>query len=192
MNIGSIGCFGLSIYLSTLILYGNVLNKDGQILLAQNFNDAKLPQQATFFCGLDDEDVPTTLAIGIDGNEYPIIKWITTFESREGRTPEERCNVVSANFQSSYNRGILKYLRGGRARNGLHTICVALVKDGPCVEALFTLPPGSYANQTVKRLWELSEGVRGSLYQTGHVYYLDIEDLVPLSKENTCDASVQQ
>ena len=149
-------------------------------LSKQNFNHQNLPEQAIFFCGLSETEVPTTLAIGNDGTEYPIIQWISTFESAEGRTPEERCQAVSQNFQSAYDNGHLKYLRGGRASNGLSIICAATEQGGACLETLFSLAPGTNANQTVRQLWELSEGVRGPLYQTGALYYLNIENLVPL------------
>lgn len=147
------------------------------------FNTQNLPNGATFFCGLSDDDVPTTLAMGADGNVYPIIRWISTFESREGRTPEERCNTVSNNFQRYYSSGTLHYLRGGRSPEGLSTICVAAEQGGACIGTLFTLAPDTNANQTVRNLWELSEGTRGPLYQTGNLYYLNINTLVPLEQQ---------
>lgn len=151
----------------------------------RSFNEKNLPEGSVFFCGLKNGEVPTTLAIGNDGKEYPIIRWISTFESKEGRNPQERCKVVSSNFQRAYDRGILKYLRGGRARNGLSTVCSASKQGGACEEILFSLPPGTSANQIVKQLWELSEGTSGPLYQTGYLYYLDIKDLVPLTSTNS-------
>ena len=150
-------------------------------LSKQVFNNQNLPQQAIFFCGLSEAEVPTTLAIGNDGQSYPIIRWISTFESAEGRTPEERCQAVSRNFQRAYDNNHLKYLRGGRASNGLSTVCAAIEEGGACLETLFSLAPGTNANQTVRQLWQLSEGVKGPLYQTGSLYYLNIDDLVPLS-----------
>lgn len=146
----------------------------------QLFNNQNLSGEAIFFCDLSEPEVPTTMAIGNDGKAHPIIQWSSNFESLEGRTPEERCRVVSQNFQSAYENGNLKYLRGGRASNGLPIVCTTDEQKGACLGTLFSLPFGTNANRTVSQLWQLSDEQRGPLYQTGNLYYLNIEDLVPL------------
>lgn len=181
----------LSLLMTTLCTSGLLLSAE-RIVLAQDnhseiatsskqiFNNQNLQGEAIFFCDLSEPEVPTTTAIGNDGKAYPIIQWISTFESLEGGTPEERCRVVSQNFQNAHENGSLKYLRGGIASNGLPMICATNEQKGACLDTLFSLPFNTNANQTVSQLWQLSEGRRGPLYQTGNLNYLNIEDLVPL------------
>lgn len=93
------------------------------------------PGNMTFFCGNLDS-VPATIARTSTG-EVPIIFWNSP-DLGESDTPlQERCQEVSAKFQTYYERGELNYLTTGRycpsGRESCQDFaCVAQDKDEGC------------------------------------------------------------
>lgn len=107
-------------------------------------------------------NLPTTYAITPQGAR-PLIRWNSEYFSEAGYTPQVRCQQVAAKFQSFADSGQLKYLTAG-AVNGQSAICVANTPSSPCTAStvLFTLKPGSDANERLRKLFNLSAGSASS------------------------------
>ena len=142
-------------------------------------------QDRTFFCAREYGFPVTKVRIPGHG-EYTIIRW--TFDYLNNavnastlRRSEERCQRVSANFQTYYDAGILRYMRGGRV-NGKKVICVAQERGGSCVGVLFYLHPESDTNLILRQLFNVSEHQGGPLNQNDPIY-VDITDVVPALKQ---------
>lgn len=115
--------------------------------------------RVTFECHVSPTaNIPTTYAMTPQGAR-PMIRWTSDYFSGSGYTPEARCQEVAARFQSFYNSGTLKYLTAGYV-NGQPAICVAQTQNSSCAgnTLLFTLKPGSDANDRLRKLSNLRSG----------------------------------
>lgn len=90
----------------------------------------------TFFCGTLD-GTPTTVARTSRG-DVPIIRWLSTYFTDAGYTPEMRCMEVSQRFQTYYQSGSLNYITTGIV-NDRPVVCVAQSPGSGCKGVLFTL-----------------------------------------------------
>lgn len=85
----------------------------------------------TFVCGtstVDGKVVPTTIAKTRRG-DVPVIRWVSTWSTGSGFTPQKRCEIVSKSFQTYHEAGQLNYLTTGRV-NGQAVICPAITQGG--------------------------------------------------------------
>ena len=89
-------------------------------------------QEIQFACG-SWRDIPATVAQTPQGN-IPIIYWVSDWvnDPSSNLTPQNRCEVVSQNFQEAADRGELKYITTGK-KNGQDIVCVAEIDKGPFV-----------------------------------------------------------
>ncbi|MGK7877246.1 MAG: COP23 domain-containing protein [Xenococcaceae cyanobacterium] len=119
-------------------------------------------QKTTFFCGISN-GVPTTFASTSRGN-VPVIRWVSSYFSSSGYTPERRCQEVSTRFQNYYNNGRLNYITTG-IMNGQPVVCVTSSNGGSCSDLLFTLKQGQNASRTLQKLFDIRVGAAGPLYE---------------------------
>lgn len=143
--------------------------------------------RVTFECHVNATmNIPTTYAMTPQGPR-PVIRWTSEYFSDAGYTPEVRCQQVAARFQSFYNSGMLKYLTAGYV-NGQPAICVAQNQNSPCAAntLLFTLKPGSDANDRLRKLSNLRSGSASGadvLYESSSddAVYVDFEKYLSTS-----------
>ncbi len=142
--------------------------------------------RVTFECHISATvNLPTTYAMTASGPR-PLIRWTSEYFSDAGYTPEVRCQQVAARFQTFYNTGTLKYLASGYV-NSQPVICVAPTQNTPCAAntVLFTLKPGSDANERLRKLLNLRSGASGAdvLYESSsdEAVYVDFEQYLNTS-----------
>ncbi|MFN7499954.1 MAG: COP23 domain-containing protein, partial [Dolichospermum sp.] len=68
--------------------------------------------------------------------------------------PQQRCKIVSQNFQTAFNNGSLNYVTNA-FQNGNKVICSVSSIDGGCDTVLFTLRPQDKSKDVLKRLNKL-------------------------------------
>jgi len=138
-----------------------------------------------FVC--ENNSVPTTIAQTPTG-DIPIIRWTSNYFSKDGWTPQVRCQEVSARFQRYYNSGSLKYLTTGLI-NKQPVICTADDLNGECKNLLFTLKLGTDPSEALRDLFNVRDRARGPLYESGNRarvplnktesrIYIDVEKLL--------------
>lgn len=121
--------------------------------------------------------VPTTLAIKVDGEPIPVIRWTSSIPVYSaGLSPERRCKEVSARFDTLNRQGRLKWLTSGRI-NGDSVICSALRKGLGCDALLFTLKPWQNANSTLRQLARLPM-TKEPPHETNGRLYVSIDELL--------------
>lgn len=146
-----------------------------------------VPNRVRFECHISPMNIPTTYAITASGPK-PIIRWTSEYFSGSGYTPEVRCQQVAARFQNFYNSGMLKYLASGYVNNQ-PVICVAQTQYSGCHAntVLFTLKPGSDANERLRKLLNLRAG---SAYAADILYESSSDDSVYVDFEKYLNASI--
>ncbi|NER24002.1 MAG: hypothetical protein F6J86_44340 [Symploca sp. SIO1B1] len=118
---------------------------------------------------------PVTIARGPIG-EIPVIYWI---RSMGGYSPEQRCNIVSSQFDRLQKTGDLEYITHGY-RSGLPVICTANYNGGPCVNQLFTLHPRDNPREVLETLLGIQNLATEAAFMGGAVqnvngtYYIDL------------------
>jgi hypothetical protein len=109
---------------------------------------------ATFHCAKSN-GVFTTFVRTQDGKNLPMIRWVSNYFNNSGLTQKERCQEISRRFQSNYDNGILRYIKGGTL-NKQPVVCAATEKNAACKEntLLFTLKPGSDPDTVARKLFD--------------------------------------
>ena len=130
------------------VLLGSVLTAGA---LAMAIATRAAEEGDRFFCD-EDNGIPVTVVRNSDGREIPIMKWEDD-SFLPNLSPQERCEMGSAQFQTTYKEKTLKYIRGDWM-NGKPVICVVKSKDGNCLPSglIITLKPTSDPNLTLLRL----------------------------------------
>jgi hypothetical protein len=105
--------------------------------------------------------IPTTFAVSSQ-RKVAVIRWKFKWLN-SSVTPQERCQTVSARFQSAYNNGTLD---GGFITNsqyrGQRVICTSARRGGACSVVLLTLRP---SDDPVEVLSTLKDALRGRATQ---------------------------
>lgn len=146
----------------------------------------------TFVCGTS-QGVPATMARTPRG-DVPVIRWVSSYFSGSGWTPERRCQEVSQRFESYNQTGALNYLTTGE-ENNLPVICVTDRKGGSCHGTLFTLKNGSNPDATLQNLLNVRIRASGPLRESKQSRaYIDMNDFLktaPLEVGNSKTPSIQ-
>ena len=126
---------------------------------------AQSPTKVRFYCGQtfdpnSNEIVPTTLVASSAKREpVALIQWKSKLSGKY--TPQVRCNMVSGNFQQSWEANRLNYLTAGvDKKSGLGIICGVKDRATACNKSsmLFTLSNGADATETIDRIKEIKTG----------------------------------
>jgi hypothetical protein len=117
---------------------------------ATTLRDAGQAQTTQFICTRIN-GVYTTLAKRTNGNDRPVIRWVSNDFEQKGYTTEKRCQEVSNRFQTYHVSGDLNYLTTGQM-NGQPVICTTPQRYGACDKLLFTVRPGVNPQRTLRRL----------------------------------------
>lgn len=130
-------------------------------------------QKPTFVCGTSKDGLPATIVQSPQHGDVAFITWNSGFFKDGGFDDQKRCNIVSEKMQKYYDQGTLKYFIAGKV-NRQPAICVVPSKkdDSFCNNdtLLFTLKPGSNAEETVQRLFDMKSGAGGEgLYENNNV-----------------------
>lgn len=155
-------------------------------------------QQATFVCGTSTEGDPATMVQTSKHGEVTIITWNSGFFENSGFDNQTRCDMVSKKFQEFHSQGSLKYFTAGSA-NKQPIICAVPSMTSPCNSdsQLFTLKPGSDAEDTLQKLFGLRRGATNEgLYENNNVSakdrtYLSFEEVLD-NKANEGNEIVQE
>ncbi|NEP57423.1 MAG: hypothetical protein F6K31_10415 [Symploca sp. SIO2G7] len=135
------------------------------------------PQKRNIFVCEKSHGVPTTFVRTPEG-KYPIIKWVSSYFSGAGYTPEVRCKDVSKRFQTFYDNGVLNYITTG-IFNNQPVVCVANTYGGPCQGVLFTLKRGQDASRVVQQLFDLRANPNEEpLRESGSRVYFDLNQYI--------------
>lgn len=138
-----------------------------------------------FYCG-NYNGVPSTMTNSSkSGKAVPIILWKSSHFSSDGWSPERRCDVVSARFNTLHQKGQMNHLSTG-LMNGMPVICAVATKPGPCAQdgLLYTLKPGQNPNKTLRNLLTIRTKASGPLTETASRVYVSITEI-----ENAFDAA---
>lgn len=128
-------------------------------------------QKPTFICGTSKDGLPATIVQSPKHGEVALITWNSGFFKEGGFDDQTRCNIVSEKMQKYYDQDTLKYFVAGKV-NRQPAICVVSSEESPCNNdsLLFTLKPGSNAEETVQRLFDMKSGASGEgLYENTNV-----------------------
>ena len=96
------------------------------------------------------KSVPTTF-LWTPNFQKAMVTWTSVLG---GVKPQQRCKIVSQNFQTAFNNGSLNYVTNG-FQNGSKVICSVISIDGGCDTVLFTLRPQDKSKDVLKRLNKL-------------------------------------
>lgn len=167
----------------------NRLFSAGVVVLASglaatsSINEAVAQQSSTtFVCGssplTNGQVVPTTVAKTQRG-DVSVIRWVSSWATDSGFTPQKRCEIVSGKFQEFYSQGLLNYLTTDRV-DGMPVICPATTQGGSCDgRVLFTLQPGADGPQTLQRLLEVRKGAASdALLETSSRVWIDMNSFL--------------
>ncbi len=121
-----------------------------------------------FYCGRtqDINPQPVTLA-AMPGSQKEIV--IIAWSDLINITARKRCEIVSSNFQSAWDRGSFNYVGSGVAKNGLGLICALKNPEQICdgKNILFTLRNGQQSKDKIQQLREiLGAKVQGPIYES--------------------------
>ncbi|ELS05350.1 hypothetical protein Xen7305DRAFT_00050930 [Xenococcus sp. PCC 7305] len=120
-----------------------------------------LSQEPSFFCGIEDGHPATIVRSPRHGN-IPIIVWSSGFFESGGYDNQTRCDIVSNKFQYFSDRGTLQFFTAGRVKRQ-PVICAVSSTNSPCNSdsLLFTLKPGTNAQNTLQQLFDVRSGATG-------------------------------
>jgi hypothetical protein len=158
--------FSMKVWLFVQPLIGLVVVFGNSIAASQSAHNR------TYYCS-EYRGVPATF-VQTSRVPLPIIRWVSVDLPIP---PEQRCQIVSRNFQIAHDRGSLRYIRIG-PMNSQPVVCATNRKGGKCQDLLFTLKPGSNPKYILKKLLDRRGlGAGNPLDQTGsEPIYLDVED----------------
>lgn len=136
------------------------------------FQGSALSQQTTFICGTSKDGFPATIVQSPKhDDDVTLITWNSSFFKDGGFDDQTRCSIVSEKFQNYYDQDTLKYFTPGKV-NRQPAICAVPYEGAPCNNdsLLFTLKPGSNAQETVQRLFDIKRGAtQEGLYENNNV-----------------------
>ena len=153
------------------------------LITVANFNNVSQAQTSDiqFTCGVSTNEksnkpVPTTMVTFKD-KKIPLIQWVKKIGTW---TPQERCKVVSSNFQKAQQEGSLQYLTNA-TQGSSNVICAATEVGGSCKTLIMTLRP---SDNSAQLLGEIKESLRSRLagtiqHSSGHpqlYIQLDLEE----------------
>jgi hypothetical protein len=142
-------------------------------------------QTTTYFCGTNKDGVPTTYARNAAGKKIPVFSWQRNWNDKY--SPQARCELVSARFQSASVEGVLNYLTTGNM-NGQKVLCAASRYGGVCNHLLLTLRADDDASQVIENLRQMGYTASGPIIQSDDgspQIYIDMNQLL---REHTADA----
>lgn len=125
------------------------------------------------------KSVPTTF-LWTPNFQKAMVTWTSVLG---GVKPQQRCKIVSQNFQTAFNNGSLNYVTNA-FQNGNKVICSVSSIDGGCDTVLFTLRPQDKSRDILKRLNKLWFG--SVTADSGHIieqsqekkFYIDIRQFL--------------
>lgn len=144
--------------------------------------------QVAFFCKdiydpASGTKIPATLVwVPERKGNVRIIGWKSEFFSQFGWDPKKRCNQVTSKFQAFYDRGQLKYLTTGYAKEdpdkGYPIVCALKQENDACDSSrqLFTLKPHDDPTQVLLQLLDILQGKTSDMLLQSS----DGETLVPI------------
>jgi len=142
------------------------------------WSQPSLAQTITYFCGQGQGGIPTTFARNATGKRIEVIRWQKEWGGTITR--EERCQQVSARFQSASEEGLLNYITSG-IMSGQKVVCVAKDYGAPCSVMLFTLRPNDNPNEVVGALKKTHYLAGGAVLESGGEtprIYIDMNQLL--------------
>jgi hypothetical protein len=150
-----------------LLLSALLLGSISSILLTSPIL-AQGDPKVEFYCGRtqDINPQPVTLA-AMHGSQKEIV--IIVWSNLPSIPARKRCEVVSSNFQTAWDRGSFNYVGSGVAKNGLGLICALKNPEQICdvKNALFTLRNGQQSKDKIQQLRGiLSAKVQGPIYES--------------------------
>ncbi|MBO3457155.1 COP23 domain-containing protein [Aetokthonos hydrillicola Thurmond2011] len=153
--------------LFTSILAASGIALSSMIIISQRSN-AQTPTNS-YFCGKSKDGVPTTFARTPAGDKIQIIRW----EKKRivgNYTPEDRCNIVSHNFQKASQDDVLNYITTGRSPNGYPVLCAAERYGEACSYILLTIVEKNddTAKRVIENLAALGAVANGPVVQSFH------------------------
>lgn len=124
------------------------------------------------------KSVPTTF-LWTPNFQKAMVTWTSVLG---GVTPQQRCKIVSQNFQTAFNNGSLNYVTNA-FQNGNKVICSVSSIDGGCDTVLFTLRPQDKSQNVLRhlnKLWFGSSTTTGPLiqYSGERKFYIDIRQFL--------------
>lgn len=123
------------------------------------------------------KSVPTTF-LWTPNFQKAMVTWVSFLG---GVKPQERCKIVSQNFQTAFNNGSLNYVTNA-VQNGNKVICSVSSIDGSCDTVLFTLRPQDNSRIVLRQLNKLWFGTAttGPIQQSSgeEKYYIDIRQFL--------------
>lgn len=141
--------------------------------------------QVRFYCGQSfdrttNKMLPTTFAATSKRKDpVAVITWKIGFA---GYSPQNRCNLVSAKFQTAWTGGKLNYLRSGTsAATGQGIICGVANPDRACDDSslLFTLKNAKQAQYIIASIGQIRRGANSQpLEQSSGGEVVDLADLL--------------
>lgn len=141
----------------------------GYSLSAIALSLAAVPAQASedvqFICasGYDrraNKRFPTTFAFLMPNKKVAVIRWKFPWFNSD-LSPQQRCQNVSARFQSAYNNGSLNFITNTKVK-GQPVICTSHSRGGACNVVLLTLRP---SDDPIEVLTILKDALRGRATQ---------------------------
>lgn len=123
------------------------------------------------------KSVPTTF-LWTPNFQKAMVTWTSVLG---GVKPQQRCKIVSQNFQTAFNNGSLNYVTNA-FQNGNKVICSVSSIDGGCDTVLFTLRPQDKSRDILKRLNKLWFGsvTTGPIIEQSQEkkFYIDIRQFL--------------
>lgn len=124
------------------------------------------------------KSVPTTF-LWTPNFQKAMVTWTSVLG---GVKPQQRCKIVSQNFQTAFNNGSLNYVTNA-FQNGNKVICSVSSIDGGCDTVLFTLRPQDKSQNVLRhlnKLWFGSSTTTGPLiqYSGERKFYIDIRQFL--------------
>jgi hypothetical protein len=112
-----------------------------------------------YYCGKIN-DTPTTM-MRTPRRDVPLVMWLTkTFGSTW--TPENRCDLVSKQFQAAHEAN-QKFLTIGK-KNDFDIICAARVAGGNCERQLLTIPKSMNPSASLNALGNITSGLASAAF----------------------------
>jgi hypothetical protein len=148
--------------------------------------------QKKFFCA-QIKGVPTTM-VRTGRISEPMIRWTVTEFVRSGFTPQERCEAVSARFETYYRNGAF-YLAAKDNFRGYPVLCITTKKPASCQagNVLLTMKRGTDPENVLERLLAFRRNTSTGntvelsgedyLYYENRELYLDVKKMVDTPPE---------
>jgi ABC-type amino acid transport substrate-binding protein len=148
--------------------------------------------QKKFFCA-QVRGIPTTM-VRTGRISEPMIRWTVTNFARSGFTPQERCEAVSARFETYYRNGAF-YLAAKDNFRGYPVLCITTKKPASCQagNVLVTIKRGTDPDNVLERLLAFRRNTNPAntvelsgedyVYYENRELYLDVKKMVDTPPE---------